>query len=343
MLIDEPIPFPIIDSDRELNPVPAILKAAEFDDADRYFASDPANHRSLVSARSHVIIYTLLRNLRPNHVVEIGTYHGGTTEIMARAVLANGFGVVHTVGPYDKEAFTPVYETWPEQMRQVVKFYPVDSMAFYMDMDRQGIRPDLVFIDGDHSYEFALFDILCAARRLPPGGFVIVDDSIQAGPYFAVQDFMASHPDWIECSGPNPPPRNRTLAYDRDRTLIEGTSLMVLRGPSGYRFSDGRPRTFGEKPWPRPEVGGLRLALDGNQGAGKVYAQCVLCGFGNELPPEQFMGTGFAVIEPGDSSAEIDFDPRMAIPTGRDRYTLESWVIWEGSGPLCLSAPPEAF
>ena len=340
---DHEIPFPGVDLDRLLNPIPAILASAEFEAADQYFVNSGATRRSLVSSRSHAVLHSLIRNQRPAHVVEIGTYHGGTTEMMARAVIANGVGMVHTVSPFDTGTFTPVYEDWADELRGVVNFYPMDSMAFYMEMERQGIRPDLVFVDGDHSYEFALFDMLCAARRLRPGGFIVVDDSIQAGPYFAVQDFIAQHPDWIDCAGPNRPPRDRNLAYDRNRTPIEGTSLMVLRAPFGYLLNDARPRTFGEIRWTGATVHGARLTLGGGQSSGEIHVQCVLTGFGNGLPPEQVMATGFALISAGQRVVEIGLGQSLATSTARGHYTLESWVIWQGLGPLRLDAIPDAF
>jgi hypothetical protein len=263
--------------------------------------------------------------------------------MLARAVVANGGGAVHTVGPFDQEAFRPVYDGWSPQLREAVRFYPTDSMAFFMEMDRQRICPDMVFVDGDHSYEFVLFDLQCAARRLSPGGFLIADDSIQAGPFYAVQDFLAAHPDWINCSGADPLPHDRTLAFDRARMPVPDTSLIVLRAPKGYRLMDGRPRTFGEIAWARPDVHGVKLALDGRQGPGALHVQCVLGGFGNNQPPEQIMATGSTAIVPGERLAEISLSSPLVMRPPRDRHTLETWVIWLGHGPLDLDTPVTPF
>ena len=340
---NEAIPFPRIDLDRVLNPVPAILASEEFLAADRYFIASAVNQRALVPSRTHALMHALVRNQRPAQIVEIGTYHGGTTEMLARAVTANGGGTVHTVGPFDQEAFLPVYDRWPAQLRETVRFYPTDSMAFFMEMDRQEIQPDLVFVDSDHTYEFVLFDLQCAARRLSPGGFLIADDSIQAGPFFAVQDFLAAHSDWINCTGPDPQPHDRTLAFDRSRMPIPDTSLIVLRAPAAYQLMDGRPRTFGEKVCEIPEVYGVNLAFDGRQEPGVLHVQCVLGGFGNELPPEQIMATGSAAIEPGQRAVDIRLSPPAVMQRVRDRLTLETWVIWLGPGSLCLETRATPF
>ena len=212
---NEAIPFPRIDLDRVSNPVPAILASEEFLAADRYFIASAVNQRALVPSRTHALMHALVRNQRPAQIVEIGTYHGGTTEMLARAVTANGGGTVHTVGPFDQEAFLPVYDRWPAQLRETVRFYPTDSMAFFMEMDRQ--EP------------------------------------------------------------------------------------------------------------------------------GVLHVQCVLGGFGNELPPEQIMATGSAAIEPGQRAVDIRLSPPAVVQRVRDRLTLETWVIWLGPGSLCLETRATPF
>ena len=336
---EDDIPFPKVDLDRLSNPIPAILAAPEFGQADRYFVSSPSTKRSLVSARSHAVIHSLLRNQRPAHAVEIGTYRGGTTETMVRAVHANGAGTVHTVGPFDAATFKPVFEQWPREFQQAVRFYPVDSMAFYMDVERQKIRLDFVFVDGNHDYEFALFDILCAARRLTPGGFIVIDNVAQVGPFFAARDFKASHPDWIDCRG-SPSERDRTKAFDRGRTFVIGTDFIILRAPTNHRLNDDRPRTFGEVAWNKPEVRGLALALDGRQGPGTLHVQCILRGFGNGRHPVEVIAAASKSIEPGTRTMEISLPEPATVEPGRERYSIESWLVWIGQGPLCLTAIP---
>ena len=71
-------------------------------------------------------------------------------------------------------------------------------MDFYMEMERQSVRPGVVFVDGNHDYEFALFDIGRAAKYMTPGGFIFVDNVAQPGPFFAARDFLSANPGWRE-------------------------------------------------------------------------------------------------------------------------------------------------
>src|SRR5258708_7520710 len=86
-----------------IDPIPAILASPEFHKAVQSFAIRPSMANALVSPDSQALLYTLIRLLRPEIVVEIGTYKASTTEAMALAIVENGFGALHTVDPYGAE------------------------------------------------------------------------------------------------------------------------------------------------------------------------------------------------------------------------------------------------
>ena len=73
------IPFPIIDLSSD-NPIPEILNAPKFGATETAIYKTAASQRALISAAATALIYTLVRNAKPQHVVEIGTYYGGTSE-----------------------------------------------------------------------------------------------------------------------------------------------------------------------------------------------------------------------------------------------------------------------
>ena len=164
------IPWPRLDLQQCEDPIATILAAPEFEAATAFFIDNPAASRSLVSASAQALLYALVRNQRPNHVFEIGTYKAGTTEAVCRALQANGCGIVHTVDPFRGEYVTATLKHWPASLLKHIRFYPLDSMAFYKEKERQHVNPDLVFVDGNHDYEFALFDISRGARYLTRGG-----------------------------------------------------------------------------------------------------------------------------------------------------------------------------
>ena len=334
------IPFVEVDLNGYPNPLPTVLAQGRFAETARFFARAASNGRSLLNDASQALLYTLIRNLKPAHVVEIGTYKGGTAEALARAVHANGHGTIHTVGPFDAETFHAVEPNWPSVLREATRFYPVNSMQFFMDADRAGLRFGVVLVDGNHDYEFAAYDIAAAARRIEPGGFIVVDNVSQAGPYFAAKDFLARNPAWSDCGLIAGKP-DETLAFDHGRSNIPGTDLQVLRAPFVYPVGD-RPQTCGDIAWSEAPVHGLRLTLARPSAAGVLHMQCVLRSFSQPRLGE-VAGRGGRGIEAGAMIIEVPLAEPLSIAGQFDRYIVEPWLVWLGAEPLELSRPPEPF
>jgi hypothetical protein len=318
------------------------MSAPEFAPCIQYFSETPGSARSLLSSIAQALIYCLVRNLRPEHVVEIGTFKGGTAEGICRALHANGHGTLHTVNPFNSELFLPFLETWSEELRSTLKFYPVDSMTFYMEMARQRMRPGIVLVDGNHDYEFALFDIQCAARLLISGGFILVDNVSQAGPYWAVMDFLAANREWLRC-----PVRladadrtRATKAFAPGRSSIPGTDLEILRAPPTFVVS-GRPTTFGEVLWESPRVAGLRLKI-ASPSTGMLDIQCVLRGFGDSEPAES-MGQASEGIMGRSGDVDVVLPDPLTLDGQYRYYRVEPWLTWRGEGPLRLANLPIIF
>jgi predicted O-methyltransferase YrrM len=199
------------------DPLLAIATAPEFMETARFFAQTAPWRHGFVSAEGLALLYYAVRLLRPANVVEIGAHKGWTTQVLARA--AHSGATVHAVGPYDRWRFDPIFKQWPPQLRARTEFYPMNSARFFQDSFIAGRRFDMFFIDGDHDYEFAMFDIQCAARLISPGGFIFVDDADQDGPRRAVGDFLEKHPTWTDC-------------IRRERgDVLGGRDFLILRAP----------------------------------------------------------------------------------------------------------------
>jgi hypothetical protein len=322
------------------DPIAAIVNASEFAETKRFFATAPSATRSLLSETAQALLYSIIRNLGPDHVVEIGTYQGGTAETLTRGLQANGHGTLHTVSPFDAERFGPTFAQWPEALRRHAKFYPLNSMAFFMQVPAQHIRPGVVLVDGNHDFEFAAFDIASAARWITPGGFIFVDNISQAGPYRAGLEFLAAHPDWRDCGKPPAAPDN-TKAFDYWRTRVPSTDLFVLRAPSGY-FVGRVPKTFGEIGWHGLDVSGLTVtpAVPGQVGTLKV--QCILRAFSEQRVVE-IVTDAECALDGSTAPFEVKFRKSWQIEQGFDRYAVEPWLCWLGDRPLELTCAPTPY
>jgi hypothetical protein len=325
------IPFPIIDLSSD-NPIAEILNAPRFSETAAALHKTAAAQRALVSAASSALIYTLVRNAKPQHVVEIGTYYGGTSEVICRALHENGSGTLHTVAPFEAESVFPIFESWPPELRRHLEFYLMTSMEFYYKLYARGIRPEIALVDGDHSYQAALFDIQSLAKSLARRGFLLVDDVSQPGPYYAAMDFLQRNPDWTQCEARSPKWADPNKAIDRERTSVPETDFEILRAPRGYSIGS-RPVSFGEMP-SATEVKGL--CIHAESGGGILHAQCVLRGF---LPgAEEVTMAALDIAKPG--KVNLLFAKPLKIEGSFVRCTAEPWLVWSGQTPLTLSQIP---
>lgn len=333
------IAFPKIDLATSKNPIAEILGAPEIDETKTYFYDNPAAERSLISSQSQALLYSLIRNLRPEYVFEIGTYKAGTTEAICRALLANDKGTAHAVDPFQGEYIAAVLKFWPPELFRHVRLHMKDSMAFFGDMERQRIHPELVFVDGNHEYEYAAFDIACGARLLAPGGFIFVDNISQPGPFFAARDFLAANTGWREL-GNTETQYNRDKAFDSGRGTVAETDFMILRAPMTYGVGE-RPFNVARTRWSTSKVAGVRLNFVPPDQAGRLTVQVVLRGFG--MVPAETTAEASVHVEAGANDLSVTLAPPAQVEGQFVYFTVEPWLIWHGTQPLQLLAAPEPF
>lgn len=335
--IDQPSAFPRIDLDAD-DPVAAIVGAPEFAAASEFFAKIEQVERALVSANTQAILYTLVRNLRPEHVFEIGTYRASTSKALCRALEANRYGSMHTVDPLNSGTILRLIGRWPPALRERICYYPSSSMDFFNLAVFRGLSSHLIFVDGNHDYEYALFDIQSAARVLRPGGFIVIDNVSQAGPFYAAQDFIRAHPAWREC-GHCLEVEPAATAFDRARSTVPGTDMCVLRAPKGH-VVERRLTTTGQQPVGAAEIQGIELDIAG-PASGMLNAQFVV----RVLEPRMSEEATENCVE----LREAKGPTRVPLPwsfaadeIGLAR-TIELWLAWSGPSPLMLAAPPRLY
>lgn len=335
------IPFPVVALGGARNPLPAIVDAPKFQETVRFFSTSPSSSRSLLTGTAQAMLYSVLRNSDAENVVEIGTYKAGTTEALARAVVANGKGTVHTVSPFDAERFAAISQRWPDELRKAVRYHKSDSMQFFIEADHSAMQLDCVLIDGNHDYEFAAFDIQASARRLKPGGFLFIDNVSQAGPYFATKEFLHHNSNWTDCGTRKRPP-SETLAFDPSRSNFSQTDFFILRSPDFYCVG-ARPITFGESGYGAEALAGLKLSLAAPvPEAGTLSVQCILRAFSEQRLAE-LVGVGIGRLTPGETRADVLLDAPLRTDGRFDRFVVEPWLAWSGATPLQLRSRPTAY
>ena len=316
-----------------------LVSTSAYSDALAYFAEYPP--RSILSDHSRTVLYTLIRTMRPDVVAEVGTMFAGTAEVMARALWENGKGVVYTTDPLGGDRCPQIIESWPQELQRLTRFYALNSMDFFHHLDRQHVMLDLVLVDGNHDFEFALFDLQMSARLLRPGGIILMDNAEQTGPFKASQLFLANNREWREL-GSAVRSHTRSAPFDNARASIRWTSFVILQAPN-YISVDEDLRSWGQVRTKSAHFDGIRFELPMQRTSGWLHYQAMLRTFLHDGSVLEHKAIGKVRIEV-DSTTTIahSFDQPLRFPEGA-QYTYEVDLAWEpdaGCPSLALSTQP---
>lgn len=245
----------------------------------------------LLNAQSRALLYFLTRFLKPERMLEIGTYKAGSSEIIARALRMNGKGELTTIDPYGSQRVPSILNTWPDSLKAHLDYLPLSSMECFMQL-KEDQNFDLIFIDGDHSYEFALYDLNMAAKRINPGGVVILDNVEQTGVYWAVKSFLSNNTGWKEL-GNSIAHHDHNHPFSTMNPSFPETSFLLLQAPERL-FINQWPNIFETKPVTETCLSGFEFHFSSKHGNGHVHAQIFFRSFwhGNYThkgEPEQIM------------------------------------------------------
>jgi hypothetical protein len=319
-----------------------LLSSPFYADAASYFADYPA--QSLMSDHSRATLFSLIRTRRPAYIAEIGTLRAGTTEVLARAAWENNAGMIYTTDPFGGERCPPIIAAWPEDFRKYVSFHPLSSMDFFSYLDARCILLDLTLVDGNHDFEFALFDLQSAARRTTPSGIVVMDNAEQSGPFNAARLFLSLNPSWREL-GHAVVDHDPSNPFNTSRASVPDTSFIILQAPP-YLSIGEMSQSWGQVETTVSRLNGLDFSLADNSVAGVLHYHVIL---------RAFSGPGAGAIEAKkvgctriESTAAKTlpqmFEDALTVPEGALKYTLEidmSWQADAGSPPLGLTGVPE--
>jgi len=117
--------------------------------------------------------------IKPKLSIEIGLAYGFSTLFILDAAFQTNTNCRHVaIDPYQDSM-------WHGIGRQAVKEVNLDSkfeflqetsVAALTEMDKQGVKAEYIYIDGAHTFDYALVDFFCSDRVLSIGGLVIFDD-----------------------------------------------------------------------------------------------------------------------------------------------------------------------
>jgi predicted O-methyltransferase YrrM len=244
--------------------------------------------RSLLTASARAYLYFLVRAMDCRNVLEVGTYLAGTTELLARAITENGPGRIVTLDPATaSDQVIKAIASWPTAMREATSFKAISSGDFfYLGSLHDRGEFDLILVDGNHVYDYALFDLTLSAQRISPSGVLVVDNAEVPGVFYALRTFLAANQSWRLLGASEP---GFTLD-DPERIITTGRGAPLytafLLAPSGVDIGD-QFREFSFMDVRARRLDGIELQFGAADYAGELQIHVKLTSsFGRaDIPP----------------------------------------------------------
>ena len=125
-------------------------------------------------------IYQLLCDAKPDNTLEIGLAYGFSTVYFLAAIQANGKGHHVALDPYqDGDHWNGIGLAREKVLgteQGIFEFSSENSIQGLTRFAREDRRFGVIFIDGDHTFDFVLCDFLLASLVCQRGGYIILDD-----------------------------------------------------------------------------------------------------------------------------------------------------------------------
>ena len=158
-----------------------------FEDLSFLFSSNQLNHGvASLQIDEAALLFRLARDLERGPIAEIGRFKGGSTMVFATA-LPDGI----ELWSYDFHVALRPDMPGPEldaELRAALERYGLEGKVHLLVADSRTADPppgelQLLFIDGDHSYEGAKADFDRWGAFVAPGGHVLFHDAVDTGGY----------------------------------------------------------------------------------------------------------------------------------------------------------------
>ena len=143
----------------------------------------------------------VLWDVKPQRVIECGTYEGGTAQWLASVLEHVGGGEVMTID-IDRHAGVPKHRRLTYQFGSTVSEETVTVVRDWIG----GAQPVMVILDSDHQAAHVLKELDLYAPLVTVGSYIVVEDThighpwkvpgIERGPAEALADWLPLHPEF---------------------------------------------------------------------------------------------------------------------------------------------------
>lgn len=149
-------------------------------------------------------LYRLCRERKASATLEIGCAYGFSTLFILAALAPGGH---HTaIDPWENQDFgylgVGVTKVKEVGMEASFSLFEEPSALGIPRLISQGLRFDLIFIDGNHRFDYVLVDFVLSADVCKPGGLIIFDDMWMPSVRKVVSFVRSNRKDFDELSTP---------------------------------------------------------------------------------------------------------------------------------------------
>nr|WP_311538577.1 class I SAM-dependent methyltransferase [uncultured Bradyrhizobium sp.] len=190
-------------------------------------------HPSDMCEPDRIMLYALIRGLRPARVLEIGARWGGGARIISSALEDSGFGKAVGIDPEPKN-FRPT----PKEL-----FHRYELMTGYSPgaipeaVRKLGGGIDLAFIDAMHTHDHVLADFEGVIPFMAEGSHVLLHDTFHVGINRAIEEVLSANPTFVDCGFITRYPNimdNAPVAYEGLRLVRTSTPANHITMKSVY-------------------------------------------------------------------------------------------------------------
>ncbi len=142
-----------------------------------------------------IMLYALVRGLRPKYAMEIGARWGGSARIITNAMQENGIGALVGIDPEPK-AFRAKTDDLHHRYTLISGYSPEIIPEAMNSIDNHAL--DFVFIDALHTHDAVRADFLGVLPFLSPNAHILLHDTFHQGIDKAINDVVNENENLID-------------------------------------------------------------------------------------------------------------------------------------------------
>jgi predicted O-methyltransferase YrrM len=143
-------------------------------------------------------IYNLCKKIKPNKTLEIGFADGYSTIFFLASIKSIGMGYHVAMDPFEISDWHGIGLTKVEELKMdsFFRFVPEYDLFAIPDLAREKQKFDVIFIDGDHRFDYVFLDFTLADYIIADNGYIILHDLWMPSIKKVVKFIKSNRPDY---------------------------------------------------------------------------------------------------------------------------------------------------